>query len=117
MLVPEDTGKAKEEASSLTVHPRCEMEKTLRGGYCDLSGKVELAGLAVCERHARVLEAQDRRSLLEGIVSSLELCLRNITLRRDKNLSTLLRAQHARATRELAHALEDLRWATQGELE
>src|SRR5919107_5929688 len=99
MLTPEDDGKAKEaeeeakeEACSATVHPRCEAEKTLRGGYCELPGKVGLVGLLVCERHARQLEAQDRRALLEGIVSSLELCLSNITLRKNKDLSILLRA-------------------------
>jgi hypothetical protein len=110
MLVPDD-GKVND---LLTIaYPRCEVEKTLRGGYCDLSGKARLAGLLLCERHVKQLEAQDRRALLEGIVLSLELCLRNITLRRDKELSILLRAQHAQATRELAHALEeDLRWAT-----
>jgi hypothetical protein len=110
MLVPDD-----EKLNDLLTiaYPRCEVEKTLRGGDCDLSGKVRLAGLLLCERHAKQLEAQDRRALLEGIVLSLELCLRNITLRRDKELSILLRAQHAQATRELAHALEeDLRWAT-----
>jgi hypothetical protein len=117
MIVPEDVGKAKEEDLSVTAHPRCEVEKTLRGGCCERPGKVGLAGLAVCERHARMLEAEDRSSLLEGIVSSLELCLRNITLRRDKDLSILLRAQHAQATRELAYALKDLRWATQEEQE
>jgi hypothetical protein len=44
--------------------------------------------------------------------------LSNITLRKNKNLSILLRAQHAQATRELAHAFEeDLKWATTQEEE
>src|SRR5918998_2150322 len=86
----------------LTIaYPRCEVEKTLRGGYCELSGKIGFGALVVCERHARVLEAQDRRALLEGIVSSLGLCLSNITLRKNKDLSILLRAQQAQANREL----------------
>ena len=115
MLVPDDN----KVNDLLTIaYPRCEVEKTLRGGDCELSGKVRLAGLLVCKGHARQLEAQDRRSLLEGIVSSLELCLSNITLRKNKNLSILLRAQHAQATRELAHAFEeDLKWATTQEEE
>jgi hypothetical protein len=114
MLTPEDDGRAKEaeaneaeEECSAPAHLRCEAEKTLRGRYCELPGKVGLAGLLVCEQHTRQLEAQDRRALLEGIVSSLELCLSNITLRRNKNLSMLLRAQHALAARELAHVLEE----------
>ena len=96
----------------LTIaYPRCEVEKTLRGGYCELSGKIGFEGLVLCELHARVLEAQDRRVLLEGIVSSLGLCLGSIPLRKNKDLSMLVRAQHAQATRELAHAREDLRRA------
>jgi hypothetical protein len=97
----------------LTIaYPRCEVEKTLRGGYCELSGKVEFADLLLCERHARLIEAQDRMDLLEGIISSLGLCLRSIPLRKNKDLSILLRAQRAQATRELVHTLEDLRLAT-----
>src|SRR5918997_5617186 len=96
----------------LTIaYPRCEVEKTLQGGYCELSGKIGFKGLVLCERHARLLEAQDRMALLEGIVSSLDLCLRSIPLRKNKDLSMLVRAQHAQAARELAHAREDLRRA------
>ena len=96
----------------LTIaYPRCEVEKTLRGGYCELSGKIGFEGLVLCELHAGVLEAQDRRALLEGIVSSLGLCLGSIPLRKNKDLSMMVRAQHAQATRELAHALEDLKRA------
>ena len=91
---------------------RCEVGETLQGGYCEFYGKIGFKGLVLCERHAKVLEAQDRRDLLEGIASSLELCLRNIPLRKNKDLSMLVRAQRAQATRELAHAHEDLRRAT-----
>src|SRR5918995_2876934 len=110
MLVPDD-----EKLSNLLTiaYPRCQVAETLQGGYCERSGKVEFAGLVLCERHARVLEAQDRRALLEGIVSSLDLCLRSIPLRKNKDLSMLMRAQHAQAARELAHAREDLRRATE----
>src|ERR671910_144090 len=108
MLVSDD-GKIND---LLTIaHPRCEVAETLQGGYCELSGKIGFKGLAICELHARVLEAQDRRALLEGIVSSLGLCLRSIPLRKNKDLSMMVRAQHAQATRELADAREDLRRA------
>jgi hypothetical protein len=61
----------------LTIaYPRCDVAETLQGGgYCELSGKIGFKGLVLCERHAKVLEAQDRTDLLEGIVSSLGLCL------------------------------------------
>jgi hypothetical protein len=71
----------------------------------------------VCERHARQLGAKDRMALLEGIVLSLELCLRSIPLRKNKDLCVLVRAQRAQASRELAHAREDLRRAIQEEQE
>ena len=110
MLVPHDD----ELNNLLTIaYPRCEVAETLQGGYCERSGRIRFAGLLVCERHARLLEAQDRMTLLEGIVSSLELCSRSIPLRKNKDLSILLRVQRAQATRELAHALEDLRRATE----
>jgi hypothetical protein len=97
----------------LTIaYPRCEVGETLRGRFCELFVKVGFEGLVLCERHARLLEAQDRIGLLEGIVSSLELCSRSIPLRKNKGSSVLLRAQRAQATRELAHALEALRQAS-----
>src|SRR3954447_4211193 len=94
----------------LTIaYPRCEVGETLHGGYCERSGKIGFKGLVLCERHARQLEAQDRMALLEGIVLSLGLCLSSIPLRRNKDLSMIVRAQRAQAARELAHARQDLR--------
>jgi hypothetical protein len=98
----------------LTIaYPCCRVGETLRGGYCECSGKIGVKGLVLCERHARLLEAQDRTDLLEGIVSSLRLCLRSIPLRKNKDHSMVVRAQRAQATRELANAREDLRRATE----
>lgn len=94
------------------VYPRCEVEKTLHGGYCELYGKIGFKGLLLCERHAGQLEAQDRMALLKGIVLSLELCLRSIPLRKNKDLSILVLAQRAQAAQELAHARDDLTRAT-----
>src|ERR671911_1854996 len=98
----------------LTIaYPRCEVAETLRGGYCERSGKIGFKGLVLCERHARLLEAQDRMALLEGIVSSLGLCLSSIPLRKNRDLSMVVRAKRAQATRELAHARENLRRTTE----
>jgi hypothetical protein len=72
---------------------------------------VRLSGLLLCTTHARQLEAQDQIDLLRGIISSLELCLSNITLRRDTNLVQLLRAEKANAASELELAYEELRRA------
>lgn len=93
------------------AYPRCEVSETLKGGYCELAGEVEFEGVLLCERHARQFEAQDRVDLLTGIVSSLELSLSSIPLRKDKNVTLLLRAKRADASRELARAQGDLRRA------
>jgi hypothetical protein len=111
MLVSEDD-KINDRPTIAYLH--CEVSETLQGGgYCERSGQVGFKGLLLCERHARLLEAQDRTGLLEGIVSSLELCSRSIPLRKNKDFSIVLRVQRAQAARELAHALEDLRRATE----
>ena len=88
--------------------PRCEFEATLKGEYCEERAEARLDGLLLCERHARQLESQDKIDLLQGIISCLELCLSNITLRRDKSLVGLLRAQRAGAARELELAYQEL---------
>jgi hypothetical protein len=107
MLVPHGDKRN----NQLTIaYPRCDVAETLQGGgYCELSGKIGFKGLVLCERHAKVLEAQDRTDLLEGIVSSLGLCMRSIPLRKNKDLSMVVQSQRAQAARELAHARQDLR--------
>jgi len=94
--------------SSATEHrPRCEVGRTLRGGQCELPGEIEFAGALLCARHAKQAEIYERIDLLHGIVLSLEVCLRTLSLRRNRIL--LLRRQRARASRELDLAYEDLR--------
>jgi hypothetical protein len=90
------------------VHLGCEVSKTLKGGCCELAGEVRFADVLLCRRHARQLQAQDRVLLLRGILSCLEISLRSLPLRRDRNLTLLLRAQRAQATRELYRAHEEL---------
>ena len=92
--------------------PRCEVDHTLGGRYCEEWGEVRLEGLLLCERHARLLQAQDRIDLLRGIVSCLELCLRNLAVRRDTSLVHHLRARRAGAARELELAYQAHRQAT-----
>jgi hypothetical protein len=95
-----------------TAYLRCEVAETLQGGHCGLEAEAEFQGLLLCEWHARQSEAYDRMDLLRGIVSCLDLCLRNVILRRDTNLVRLLRFRRAQATQELYRAREDLRHAT-----
>jgi hypothetical protein len=91
--------------------PRCEFDHTLKGECCEKRGEVRWDALLLCESHARQLEAQERIDLSRGIISCLELCLSNLTLRRDTNLVGLLRARRAGAARELELAHQELRQA------
>jgi len=91
------------------VYVPCEITKTLKGGDCELEGEVEFGDVLLCRRHASQFEARDRVGLLVGIVSSLELSLRSIALRKDRDFALLLRAQLAQSKRELAHAREVLK--------
>jgi hypothetical protein len=91
--------------------PRCEFEATLKGGYCEERAEARFDGLLLCKRHAHQIEAQDKIDLLQGIISCLELCLCNITIRRDTTLTGLLRAERAGAARELELAYQELRQA------
>jgi hypothetical protein len=96
--------------SSDTEHrSRCEVGQTLRGGQCELPGEIEFGGALLCARHAKRAEVYERIDLLHGIVLSSELCLRTVSLRRNRNRTLLLRRQRARATRELDLAYQDLR--------
>jgi hypothetical protein len=79
----------------------CEVEDNFKGGYCEDRAEGRVGGLLLCERHTRMLEAQDKMDLLLGIISCLDLCLRNLALRRDANLVLLLRAKRAGAAEEL----------------
>ena len=88
---------------------RCEVGRTLRGGQCELPGEIEFGGALLCARHAKQAEIYERIDLLHGIVLSLEVCLRTLSLRRNRNRTLLLRRQRARAIRELDLAYEDLR--------
>jgi hypothetical protein len=90
------------------VHLPCEISRTLKGGCCEHAEEVQFADVLLCRRHARQLQAQDRVDLLRGIVSSLELSLRSILLRKDRDLTLLVRGQRAQAAQELARAHKDL---------
>jgi hypothetical protein len=97
-------------SSSGTYHrSRCEVGRTLRGGKCGLPGEIEFGGALLCARHAKQAEIYERIDLLNAVVLSTELCLRTVSLRRDRKRALLLRRQRVRAARELELAYEDLR--------
>ena len=88
--------------------PQCEFGEILPGERCGLPGKIWWEGKLLCETHARQSELQDRVDLLRGVITSLELCLDNVAVRRDANFVRLLKAEVAHATAELELAEEKL---------
>ena len=88
--------------------PQCEFGEILPGERCGLPGRIWWEGKLLCETHARQSELQDRVDLLRGVITSLELCLDNVAVRRDANFVRLLKAEVAHATAELELAEEKL---------
>jgi PAS domain-containing protein len=88
--------------------PQCEFGEILPGESCGLPGKIWSEGKLLCETHARQSELQDRIDLLRGVITSLELCLDNVAVRRDVNFVRLLKAEVAHATAELELAEGEL---------
>jgi PAS domain S-box-containing protein len=88
--------------------PLCQFGESLPGESCGLPGKMWSEGELLCETHARQSELQDRIDLLRGVITSLELCLDNVAVRRDANFVRLLKAEVAHATAELELAEREL---------
>jgi PAS domain S-box-containing protein len=91
--------------------PLCEFGEILPGESCELPGKSWSEGKLLCDAHARQSELQDRIDLLRGVITSLELCLDNVAVRRDANFVRLLKAEVAHATAELELAQGELQRA------
>jgi PAS domain S-box-containing protein len=89
--------------------PRCEFGEVLPGENCGLPGTTWSQGKLLCETHAQQSELQDRVDLLRGIVTSLELCLDNVAVRRDANFVGLLKAEMAHTSAQLELAQGELR--------
>jgi len=88
--------------------PLCEFGEILPGESCELPGKIWSEAKLLCDAHAQQSELQDRIDLLRGVITSLELCLNNLAVRRDANFVQLLKAEVAHATAELELAQGEL---------
>ena len=88
--------------------PLCEFGEILPGESCELPGKIWSEAKLLCDAHAQQSELQDRIDLLRGVITSLELCLNNVAVRRDANFVQLLKAEVAHATAELELAQGEL---------
>jgi hypothetical protein len=108
-LVPQANSLDFPSRSETDDRSRCEVGRTLRGGKCRLPGKIEFRGALLCARHAKLEEIHERIDLLHAVVLSTELCLKVVSLRRDRKRAELLQRQRDRAARELDLAYEDLR--------
>lgn len=62
-------------------------------------------------------EIRDRLMLLQGIVSTLDLCLQSLGVRRDAALLETLQFDRAEAVQDLAQTREELRVAESEDLE
>jgi len=78
-------------------------------GQCELPGEIEFRSALLCARHAKQAEIYERIDLLHAVILSMELCLKVVFLRRNRNRALLLRRQRERAARELDLAYEELR--------
>ena len=108
-LVPQSNSLELPSSSDTEHRSCCEVRWTLPGGKCGFQGEIEFRGALLCARHARQAEIYERIDLLQGVVLSTELCLKVVSLRRNRNRAVLLRRQRERAARELDLAYEDLR--------
>ncbi len=88
---------------------RCGFGQTLKGERCERPGAVRLMGLRLCQKHARRVEIEDRISFLQGIASSLELCMSNVSIRRNSDFTRSLQARRAEAELKLKYARQELR--------
>jgi PAS domain S-box-containing protein len=89
--------------------PRCQFGEILTGESCGLPGATLSQGKLLCEVHARQSGLQDRVDLLRGVITSLELCLDNVAVRRDANFVGLLKAEMAHTSAQLELAQGELR--------
>lgn len=88
---------------------RCGFDDTLKGEHCERPGEVWLMGLHLCEKHARQVEIEDRIASLQGIASSLKLCMSNVSIRRNDAFTGSLRSRRSEAVAELEYARQELR--------
>ena len=64
----------REEADDDTAvsQPRCEIEKTLLGGECQMPGEVRYRGTLLCRPHAALLTLEDQAEALLGSVFRMD---------------------------------------------
>jgi hypothetical protein len=90
---------------------RCEVNKTLEGGYCENPGTQRTTDGLLCEKHARQLGLEERIACWEAILLHIELWTKTAHRRGREDIVRLLKLERAEAAAALERAYEDLEQA------
>jgi hypothetical protein len=88
--------------------PRCEVSRTLLGGYCEKPGTQRTIDGLLCEQHARQLGLEERIACWKAILLHIELWSKVAHGRGREDIVLLLHLERAEAAAALARAHEDL---------
>jgi hypothetical protein len=86
----------------------CEFERTLKGEYCTQNGEVRLDGLRLCNRHAGLLQLEERMAYWQAMVAHVELWSGEARRRGRAGVVRLREIERARASAALGRTSEDL---------
>jgi hypothetical protein len=88
--------------------PRCEVSKSLKGGYCETPGTQRTRDGLLCKPHARQFGLEERIACWEAILLHIELWSKAARRRGREDIVRLLQLERAEAAAALARVHEDL---------
>jgi hypothetical protein len=91
--------------------PRCEVNKSLKGGYCEHPGTRRTIDGLLCEPHARYFGLEERIACWEAILLHIELWSMAARRRGREDIVRLFQLERAEAAAALKGAYEDLEQA------
>src|SRR5215204_6879311 len=92
-------------------HIRCEVSKTLKGGYCKNPGTQRTIDGLLCEAHARQFGLEERIVCWQAILLHIELWTKVAHRRGREDVVRLLNLERVEAVAALERVYEDLRQA------
>src|SRR5215204_613312 len=92
-------------------HIRCEVSKTLKGGYCENPGTQRTIDGLLCEAHARQFGLEERIACWEAILLHIELWTKAARRRGREDIVRLFQLERTEAAAALEHVYEDLKQA------
>jgi hypothetical protein len=84
----------------------CEFERTLKGEYCTEHGEVRPDGLRLCDRHAWLLQLEERTAYWRAMLAHVELWSGEARRRGREEVVRLLEIERTRVLAELGRASE-----------